>query len=103
MIRRESLDEPARARSIQTRLYDEDDVPERQRHRMIKLTRLDGSHLYVNAELIEFLEETPDTVVSLTTGRKLVVKETAEQVSEQIVALARRIHGAERHVTVLAG
>ncbi|MCS6801702.1 MAG: flagellar FlbD family protein [Chloroflexota bacterium] len=69
---------------------------------MIKLTRLDGSHIYVNAELIEFLEETPDTVVSLTTGRKLVVRETADDVSERIIALERRIHGTDRQIASVA-
>ena len=70
---------------------------------MIRLTRLDGSHIYVNAELIEFLEETPDTIVSLTTGRKLVVREAAAEVSDQMVALERRIHGAERQVPTETG
>lgn len=103
MIRREARREAARSSSAPGGVYDEDELPERLGGRMIKLTRLDGSHIYVNAELIEFLEETPDTVVSLTTGRKLVVKEPAADVSEQIIALERRIHGADRAVTVVSG
>ncbi|MFN8531958.1 MAG: flagellar FlbD family protein [Dehalococcoidia bacterium] len=70
---------------------------------MIKLTRLDASHIYVNADLVEFLEETPDTVVSLTTGRKLVVRESAQQVGELIVDYQRRVHGADRTAAILAG
>jgi flagellar protein FlbD len=103
MIRRERDEELAQARPREACLFDEEELPERLRGRMIRLTRLDGSRIYVNAELIEFLEETPDTVVSLTTGRKLVVKEPAAEVSEQIVAIERRIHGAERQATTVTG
>lgn len=59
---------------------------------MIKVTRFDGSQLYVNAELIEFIEATPDTIITLTNNRKLVVHEAATDVVEQIVAYKRRIH-----------
>lgn len=51
---------------------------------MIELTRLNGSRITINALLIEHLESTPDTVITLTTGRKVVVRETVEEV----VALA---------------
>lgn len=47
---------------------------------MIKLTRLNGMKVTVNAELIEFLESTPETIVSMTTGRKVVVKEAVDEV-----------------------
>lgn len=47
---------------------------------MIKLSRLDGRELVLNAELIETVEAVPDTVISLTTGRKLVVKEPVDEV-----------------------
>ena len=39
----------------------------------------------LNADLIEFVEETPDTVISLTDGKKVVVKETVSQVVERVV------------------
>ena len=42
---------------------------------MVKLTRLNNTILVVNGELIEFIEATPDTIVTLTTGRKVVVQE----------------------------
>jgi flagellar protein FlbD len=58
---------------------------------MITLTRLDGSHLTVNAELIEFAEPTPDTVITLTTGRKVVVKEPVADVIGLVVAYRQRI------------
>lgn len=58
---------------------------------MIELTRLGGETLVVNADLIETIEATPDTVVSLTTGRKLVVREAADEVIERVVAYRRRL------------
>ncbi|NPV25929.1 MAG: flagellar FlbD family protein [Firmicutes bacterium] len=59
---------------------------------MIKLTRLNNTVLVVNSELIEFVEETPDTVVTLTTGHKVVVKEPAEEIIKRVVAFKRVIH-----------
>jgi len=58
---------------------------------MIELTRLGGEALVVNADLIETIETTPDTVVSLTTGRKLVVRESSAEVIERVVAYRRRL------------
>lgn len=56
---------------------------------MIKVTRLNGEQLVVNADLIEFVEATPDTVVSLTTGRKLVVKELVDTIVQAVVDYKR--------------
>ena len=64
---------------------------------MIRLHRLDGKELVVNADLIETVESTPDTVLSLTTGRKLVVRESVEEVIEEVVRYhRRRSAGADR-------
>ncbi|MCL2002685.1 MAG: flagellar FlbD family protein [Oscillospiraceae bacterium] len=52
---------------------------------MISVTRLNGKDFYVNPDLIIFIEETPDTVITLTDGRKLVVSENARLVIERIV------------------
>lgn len=41
---------------------------------MIEVTRLNGKGLTINSDLIEMLEETPDTVITLTTGKKIIVK-----------------------------
>ncbi len=57
---------------------------------MIKVTKLNQSVLYVNADLIEFIEETPDTVLTLTTGVRLVVEERAQEVINRVVAYRRR-------------
>lgn len=47
---------------------------------MIRVTRLNGSSFYVNAILIESIEETPDTILTLTTGKKIIVLEKADDV-----------------------
>ena len=52
---------------------------------MIKVTKLNGRELMVNADLIEFIESTPDTLISLTTGRKIMVLEDLEEVVKRTV------------------
>jgi flagellar protein FlbD len=52
---------------------------------MIRLTRLNHVPLIVNADLIEHVEVTPDTVVALTTGQKFMVLESAEEVVEKVI------------------
>ena len=59
---------------------------------MIKLTRLNHEPLVLNSDLIEHMEITPDTVITMTNGQKLVVVESAETVIERIVAFRRSIH-----------
>lgn len=58
---------------------------------MIQLTRINGDTVVVNAELIEFVEETPDTVLTLTTGKKLMVKEPASRVVELVKGYRRSL------------
>ena len=59
---------------------------------MIELTRFNGEQFVLNANLIETVEGTPDTVIRLITGKKLVVKETVEEVVGRALAYAQRIH-----------
>lgn len=47
---------------------------------MILVTKLNKSQVVVNADLIEYVEKTPDTLITLTTGKKLMVRETLEEV-----------------------
>lgn len=56
---------------------------------MVKLTRLDRSRLVVNADLIEMIEATPDTLIVLTTGKKILVRESVEEVIERVIAYKR--------------
>jgi flagellar protein FlbD len=61
---------------------------------MIKLTRLNHVPLIVNADLIEHVEVTADTVVALTTGQKFMVLESAEEVVEKVIQYRKAILSA---------
>lgn len=58
---------------------------------MIQVTRLNGKKMTVNAELIEMVEETPDTVISFTNGRKFIVKESEEEVRELVIEYKKEV------------
>lgn len=56
---------------------------------MIPVTKFDGSRVILNAEWIQSVENTPDTLITLTTGFKLLVKETVDDVVEKFKAYKR--------------
>jgi len=58
---------------------------------MIQLTRLNNSPLVINSDLIKFIEESPDTVVTLITGEKLVVREKVGDVLARITVFRRSV------------
>jgi flagellar protein FlbD len=58
---------------------------------MIQLTRLNNKPLAVNSDLIKFVEQAPDTVITLINGEKIVVRENAEQVLQRILQFRREI------------
>ena len=58
---------------------------------MIQVTRLDGSKFLLNTDLIETIEATPDTVVTLNSQKKLVVRESPAELLDGIIAYRRRI------------
>lgn len=58
---------------------------------MIHLTRLNHTPVVINCDLIEHVDTTPDTVISLTTGQKLIVLESAEEIIERVVSFRRLI------------
>jgi flagellar protein FlbD len=60
---------------------------------MISLIRLNGQPLMVNCDLIESVESTPDTVVTLTSGNKLIVRDSMDELQAKIVDFKRKIHG----------
>jgi flagellar protein FlbD len=69
---------------------------------MIKVKRLNGKEFVVNSDLILYVEETPDTVISLTTGQKFVVVETVDEIIDKVVEFKaksieykRRVEGKE--------
>ncbi len=59
---------------------------------MIRLTRRNGESFVLNADQIELVEATPDTVISLLSGKKLLVRETVEEVIELVLNYSRRVH-----------
>lgn len=59
---------------------------------MIELTKLNDIKFSVNPELIEIVETTPDTVITLTTGRKLIVKESRQDIKNLVLSYKREIY-----------
>lgn len=51
---------------------------------MISVTRLNGSQIWLNALMIECVEEVPDTYITLITGKKIIVREKASEVIHQM-------------------
>jgi flagellar protein FlbD len=58
---------------------------------MIRLTRLNRAPMVLNSDLIEHIDVTPDTVITMTTGQILRVRESADEVVERIVEFRRRV------------
>lgn len=58
---------------------------------MIQLTRINHVPLVLNSDLIEHIEKTPDTVISLTNGQKFVVRESAEEIVRKVIDFRRAI------------
>ena len=58
---------------------------------MILLTRLNDSKVVINSDLIEFIEALPDTIVTLSTGQKIMVKESVEDVVQKVKEYKRDI------------
>jgi flagellar protein FlbD len=58
---------------------------------MIHLTRLNQAPVVVNADLIELIEMTPDTVIVLTTGQKILVRETANEIIAKVIRFRRSV------------
>ncbi|HEX8813468.1 MAG TPA: flagellar FlbD family protein [Terracidiphilus sp.] len=77
---------------------------------MIELTRLNGSPLVINSDLIKTAEAAPDTMLTLITGEKIIVRETCVEVSERVLAyrahllaeIARRLPVGIGHARVVS-
>jgi len=61
---------------------------------MIKLTRLNGAEIVVNADQIKYVESTPDTIVTLMNNEKVLVSDSVDDVIEKVVAFKRRSYPA---------
>ena len=64
---------------------------------MIRVSRLNGKEFVLNSELIKFVESTPDTVVTLTTGEKLMVRETVEEIVLASMEYRKRLYQEPPH------
>lgn len=58
---------------------------------MIQVTRLNDKKMTINADLIEMVEQTPDTVISLTNGKKFVVKESETQIRMLVIEYKKEV------------
>ncbi len=67
---------------------------------MIHVTRLNHSPLVINSDLIEFVESTPDTMISLTTGKKILVTESVDELVTRVAEFKARVHGRQGLPTV---
>jgi flagellar protein FlbD len=59
---------------------------------LIFVTRFDGKKIVVNGELIEMIEATPDTIITMTTGKKVTVKEKIEEVVSSVKSYKKEIN-----------
>jgi flagellar protein FlbD len=59
---------------------------------VILVTRLNGSQFYINAELIQVVESTPDTVISLVNGVKVIVHEPANVVVDRVICYRQQVY-----------
>jgi flagellar protein FlbD len=59
---------------------------------MVRVTRLNHTPIMLNSDLIEHIEGTPDTLISLSNGQRLMVLESAEEIVNRVVEFRRRIH-----------
>lgn len=70
---------------------------------MIRVTRLNAESIILNSDLIEFVESTPDTVLRLTSGQRLMVRETPEEIVSRVVLFRRSIIAPDTPETLAQG
>ena len=59
---------------------------------MVEVTRINGRKITINAELILYIEETPDIVITLTNGIKIIVKEEVNTIINMVIDYKRKMH-----------
>ena len=70
---------------------------------MIKLQKLNGADVIVNADLIESIDASPDTVINLATGNRFLVKNSVEDVLAKVIEYKRKIHSDAKVVNPIQG
>lgn len=64
---------------------------------MIEVTKMNNMQITLNDDLIETIEETPDTVVTLTTGKKLIVKETRLEINNLVKVYKKELYRQDKY------
>lgn len=62
---------------------------------MINLTRLNGQNLVINGDLIERIEDRPDTIITLMTGNQFIVKDSVDEVMEKVIQYKQRVNSPQ--------
>ena len=62
---------------------------------MISVTRLNDKEYIINSELIECIEANPDTTITMTTGKKIIAKESIDEVIDKVIAFKRKINNSD--------
>jgi flagellar protein FlbD len=70
---------------------------------MIKLKKLNGFEIIVNAELIESVEATPDTVINLATGNRFIVRDSVDEVVARVVEYKKKVYSERRAINPIEG
>ena len=70
---------------------------------MIKLHKLNGSEIVVNAELIESVESTPDTVINLATGNRFLVRDGVQDVIDKVVEYKKQVYANKKCINPIEG
>lgn len=59
---------------------------------MVKITRLNDMELIINCDLIEFMEATPDTTITMSTGKKIIAKESIDELIRKVIEFKGEIN-----------
>ncbi|MGC9070499.1 MAG: flagellar FlbD family protein [Elusimicrobiales bacterium] len=70
---------------------------------MVLLHKLNGNEVVINAELIESVETTPDTVVNLVTGNRFIVRETKEEIMALVIEYKKRVYAQRSIINPIEG
>lgn len=58
---------------------------------MIYVTKLNNEEIVINSDLIEVIEETPNTIITLTTGKKIIIKDSSKEIIDKVIKYKRKI------------
>ena len=70
---------------------------------MIKVTRINDEPIIINADIIKFVEEKPDTIITLQSGDKILIKDSAHEVMEKVIEYARSIRSLPEQIDMHSG